>query len=144
MKNGGIELVGGSYVEPDCMMPSGEAFVRERLYGMRFYKENFGVLPEVEWFLDSFGYNWGLPQILVKSGAKYFWTTKITWNLQTNFPFVYFWWEGPDGTRILTANFGMGFGPLHRWLYTEPGRRPLKPGGQKVWEIGRASCRERA
>jgi len=86
VKSGEIELVGGSYVEPDCMLPSGEAFVRERLYGMRFCNEHFGKMPTVEWFLDSFGYNWGLPQILAKSGAKYFWTTKITWNMYTRFP----------------------------------------------------------
>ncbi len=133
VKTGGIELVGGSFVEPDCMMPSGEAFVRERLYGMRFYRDNFGVLPKVEWFLDSFGYNYGLPQILVKSGAKYFWTTKITWNYYTTFPFVNFWWQGPDGTRILTANFGMGHGPVESWMRFEMGHRPLKKDGRKVW-----------
>jgi alpha-mannosidase len=133
VKAGGIELVGGSYVEPDCMMPSGEAFIRTRLYGMRFFKKNFNVLPKVAWFLDSFGYNWGLPQILAKSGAEYFWTSKITWNLQTTFPFVNFWWEGPDGTRLLTANFQMGTGPIDRFLWFEMGRRPLKKDGRKVW-----------
>ncbi|MHA1683413.1 MAG: alpha-mannosidase [Promethearchaeota archaeon] len=133
VKEGGIELVGGSFVEPDCMMPSGEAFVRQRLYGQRFFRDNFNYLPEVEWFLDSFGYNWGLPQILAKSGAKYFWTSKITWNMQTTFPFVNFWWEGPDGTRILTANFQMGPGPVNSWVMYEIGRHLLKPSGRKVW-----------
>lgn len=134
VKSRNIELVGGSYVEPDCMMPSGEAFCRMRLYGMRFLRENFGILPKVEWFLDSFGYNWGIPQILTKSGAKYFWTTKITWNYDTVFPFVDFWWQGPDGSRILTANFPMGTGSLDRWVMYEIGRHPLKPDGQKVWD----------
>ncbi|MCP4761481.1 MAG: hypothetical protein GY870_06845, partial [archaeon] len=133
VKAGNIELVGGSYVEPDCMMPSGESFVRERLYGMRFYKNNFNYLPNVEWFLDSFGYNYGLPQILSKSGAKYFWTTKITWNIQTTFPFVNFWWEGPDGTRLLTSNFGMGTHPLVSWEKFQSGRRLLRENGKKVW-----------
>ncbi len=133
VKTGGIELVGGSYVEPDCMMPSGEAFVRQRLYGMRFYRDHFGILPVVEWFLDSFGYNFGLPQILVKSGAKYFWTTKITWNQQTTFPFVNFWWQGPDGTRILTANFEMNDDPLNHWNKYQVGRHLLKKDGRRVW-----------
>ena len=82
------------------MMPSGEVLVRERIYGMRFDLENFGLMPEVEWFPDSFGFNWGLPQILAKSGAKYFFTSKITWNKYTRFPFAYFWWESPDGTEF--------------------------------------------
>jgi len=133
VKQGGIELVGGSYVEPDCMMPSGEAMIRSRLYGQRFLRDNFGRLAEVEWFLDSFGYNYGLPQILVKSGAKAFWTSKITWNRQTIFPFINFWWEGPDGSCILTANFKMELGSIKDWIMWEIGRHPLKPNGRKVW-----------
>ena len=133
VKAGNFELVGGSYVEPDCMMPSGESMVRQRLYGMRFYKNNFGILPSIEWFLDSFGYNYGLPQILVKSGAKYFWTSKLTWNRDTTFPFINFWWQGPDGTKILTANFDMGTGPLEEWAKYQVGRHLLKLDGKKIW-----------
>src|SRR5271157_3985108 len=137
VNRGGIELVGGAYVEPDCMMPSGEAFVRQRLIGQMFYRDNFGTLPEVEWFLDSFGYNWGLPQILAKSGAKYFWTSKLTWNMNTVFPFVYFWWQGVDGTRLMTSNFPMAFGSLDSWFMFEVGRRPLKPGVEYVGDYNR-------
>jgi len=133
VKAGNIEIVGGSYVEPDCMMPSGEAFIRQRLYGMRFYRDNFGILPTVEWFLDSFGYNIGLPQILVKSGAKYFWTNKMTWNLDTIFPFVNFRWQSPDGTQILTANFAMDSQVLEMWDKYAIGRHLLKKEAQKVW-----------
>ncbi|TFG27504.1 MAG: alpha-mannosidase [Promethearchaeota archaeon] len=133
VKKGNIELVGGSYVEPDCMMPSGEAMIRQRLYGMRFYREYFGALPKIEWFLDSFGYNIGLPQILIKSGTKYFWTTKLTWNLDTTFPFVNFWWESPDGSRILSANFDYNIQVLENWEKFEIGRHLLKPGGKKSW-----------
>jgi alpha-mannosidase len=133
VKKGNIELVGGSYVEPDCMMPTGESFIRQRLYGMRFYRDNFDLLPQVEWFLDSFGYNYGLPQILTKSGAKYFWTTKLTWNQQTIFPFVNFWWQGADGTQILTCNFGMGMIPINDWCKYEIGRHLLKQEGNRTW-----------
>lgn len=133
VKNGGIELIGGAYVEPDCMMPSGEAMVRSRLYGQRFLRDHFGTLAKNEWFLDSFGYNYGLPQILAKSGAESFYTSKITWNRQTIFPFVNFWWEGPDGTRLLTSNFKMGTGTIDDWMMFEMGRHLLKNEGQKVW-----------
>ncbi len=137
VKAGGIELVGGSYVEPDVMMPSGEAMVRTRLYGQRYYRDYFGQLADVEWFLDSFGYNYGVPQILVKSGAKYFWTSKITWNRQTVFPFVDFWWQGVDGTQILTTNFNMGYGPLEKWILYEMGRHPVKEGVNLTWDYER-------
>jgi alpha-mannosidase len=134
IQSGGVELVGGSWVEPDCMMPSGEAFVRQRLYGMKFYNDHFGILPKVEWFLDSFGYNYGLPQILKKSGAEYFWTSKITWNRQTIFPFVNFWWKSPDGTKLLTANFQQNWAPLNSWIRFEIGRHPIKEGGKIEWD----------
>lgn len=133
-KSGHIELVGGSWVEPDCMMPTGEAMVRQRLYGMKFYRDEFGTLPEVEWFLDSFGYNRGLPQILVKSGAKFFWTTKITWNKETTFPFVNFFWESPDGSRLLTANFGQNLELFDQWEQFKAGRYQLLPEVSQFWD----------
>jgi len=134
VKSGNIELVGGSYVEPDCMMPSAEAMIRQRLYGMRFYKTHFNTLPKIEWFLDSFGYNYGLPQILAKSGVEYFWTTKLTWNRDTTFPFVHFWWKSPDGTELLTCNFHYDPQVLEMWEDFEVGRHLLKKNGKKVWK----------
>ncbi|MBD3197004.1 MAG: hypothetical protein GF317_18265 [Candidatus Lokiarchaeota archaeon] len=131
--NENIELVGGSYVEPDCMMPSGESMIRQRLYGMRFYFKQFKKLPEVEWFLDSFGYNYGLPQILTKSGAKYLWTSKLTWNRETTFPFVNFWWKGPDGSKILATNFHYDPQVLETWEQYEIGRHLLKQKSRKEW-----------
>jgi len=133
VKKGNIELVGGSYVEPDCMMPSGEAMIRQRLYGMKFLWENFHQLPSVEWFLDSFGYNYGLPQILVKSGAKYFWSTKMGWNLSTTFPFVHLWWQGADGSKILAGLFHMDISVFDTWQKFQVGRHFLKDDGRKVW-----------
>jgi alpha-mannosidase len=133
VKKGNIELVGGSWVESDCMMPDGEAFIRQRLYGMRFYRDEFKKLPNTEWFLDSFGYNVGLPQILTKSGAKFFWTSKLTWNRITDFPFVNFLWESPDGSRILTCNFGQNREVFHKLGSFKLGRHLLKKDAKKIW-----------
>ena len=102
VKTGRWEIVGGQWVEPDGNMPDGESFVRQRLYGQRFFLEHFGQISDFEWMLDSFGYNWNLPQIMKKSGAKFMWTSKLTWNDTTTFPFHLFWWEGVDGSRLLT------------------------------------------
>ncbi|QEE17510.1 alpha-mannosidase [Promethearchaeum syntrophicum] len=133
VKKGNIELVGGSWVESDCMMPDGEAFIRQRLYGMRFYRDEFNQLPNTEWFLDSFGYNVGLPQILIKSGAKFFWTSKLTWNKITAFPFINFLWESPDGSQILTCNFGQNKEAFDKWSSYKLGRHLLKKGAKKTW-----------
>jgi alpha-mannosidase len=102
VRTGGIEPQGTFWVEPDCSMPSGEAFVRQVLHGARFFKEEFGVVPEYCWQPDVFGYHGQLPQILKKSGHKYFMTQKLSWNAVNRFPHQSFHWEGIDGTRLLT------------------------------------------
>jgi alpha-mannosidase len=102
VRSGGIEPQGTFWVEPDCSMPSGEAFVRQVLHGARFFREEFGVTPTYCWQPDVFGYHGQLPQILRKSGHKYFMTQKLSWNAVNRFGHQSFHWEGIDGTRILT------------------------------------------
>ncbi|HUT52409.1 MAG TPA: glycoside hydrolase family 38 C-terminal domain-containing protein [bacterium] len=101
-QEGRWEIVGGQWIEPDGNMPDGESFVRQRVLGQRFYLEYFGHVSEVSWMLDSFGYNRNMPQVMARSGAKYMWTSKLTWNDTTMFPFHNFWWRSPDGSQVLT------------------------------------------
>jgi alpha-mannosidase len=56
----------------------------------------------IGWNPDSFGYNWQLPQIYKKSGVDYFVTQKMTWNDTNKLPLKLFWWQAPDGSRVLT------------------------------------------
>lgn len=102
VKEGRWEIVGGMWVEPDCNLIDGESFIRQILYGKRYFKEKFGVDVKIGWNPDSFGYNWSMPQFFKKSGINAFITQKISWNDTTLFPYFLFWWEGPDGSRILT------------------------------------------
>ena len=101
VKEGRWGLVGGSWTEHDCNVPSGESMVRQRLYGQRYYLSRFGRTAEVEWMPDTFGFAWTLPQILVKSGQKYMFTTKMDWSYVNKLPFRIFLWEGPDGSRVI-------------------------------------------
>jgi alpha-mannosidase len=100
VKEGRWEIVGGTWVEPDGNLPSGESFVRQFLLGKRYFKEKFGVDVKVAWFPDSFGYAWTLPQIMKKSGIEFFLTQKMLWNDTTVFPYYFFRWMGPDGSSI--------------------------------------------
>jgi alpha-mannosidase len=102
VREGRWEVVGGSWVEFDANMPSGESLARQFLYGQRYFKEKFGFYVEVGWLPDSFGFAWTLPQIMAKSGIKYFLTQKMSWNDMVYYPFSVFLWESPDGTRILS------------------------------------------
>ena len=102
IKEGRWEIVGGMWVEPDLNMPDGEAQVRSILVGKRWFQKNYGVDVRIGWNPDSFGYTWQLPQIYRKSGIDYFVTQKMTWNDTNQLPFKLFWWQSPDGSKVLT------------------------------------------
>ena len=96
------EPEGGMFVEADCNLSSGEALVRQFLYGKRFFKKEFGADNQILWLPDVFGYAAALPQIMKKSGIRYFMTTKLSWNGYNKMPYDSFYWKGIDGTKILT------------------------------------------
>jgi alpha-mannosidase len=103
VKEGRWEIIGGMWVEPDLNMPDGESLVRQILVGKRYFQKNFGVDVKIGWNPDSFGYNYQLPQIYKKSGMDYFVTQKLLWAHEfTVFPYKLFWWQAPDGSRLLT------------------------------------------
>src|SRR5580698_7980814 len=102
VQEGRWEVIGGMWVEPDLNMPAGESLVRQILVGKRYFQKTFGVDVKIGWNPDSFGYNWQLPQIYKKSGMDYFVTQKLLWAHEfTTFPYKLFWWQSPDGSRLL-------------------------------------------
>ncbi len=100
VREGRWETCGASWVEQDSNVPSGEALVRQFLYGNRFYDREFGKRSRTAWLPDAFGYPWSLPQILKKCQIDTFYTIKLSWSQYTKFPYSYFQWQGIDGTRI--------------------------------------------
>jgi len=98
---GRIEPQGGFYAECDTNLPSGESLIRQALYGMRAWREEFGTDIRMCWLPDAFGYSGNLPQILKKCGMDYFSTIKLSWNKVNVFPYRTFYWQGIDGSRML-------------------------------------------
>jgi alpha-mannosidase len=94
--------IGGTWVEMDCNIPSGESFCRQFLYGQSFMQEKFGFKAKVFWLPDTFGYSSQLPQIIKSAGLEYFFTQKLGWNNINKFPHTTFYWKGLDGTEVLT------------------------------------------
>ena len=109
IQEGRWEVVGGMWVEPDLNLPDGESQVRELLIGKQTFKRLYGVDVRIGWNPDSFGYNWQLPQIYKRSGIDYFVTQKMSWNDTNQLPLKLFWWESPDGSKVLTY-FPNGYG----------------------------------
>ncbi|MEU4360719.1 glycoside hydrolase family 38 C-terminal domain-containing protein [Promicromonospora sp. NPDC023987] len=94
--------LGGMWVESDTVMPSGEALARQFSQGQRFFEREFGIRSKGVWLPDSFGYSPALPQLVRRAGFDWFFTQKISWNQVNKFPHHTFWWEGIDGSRVLT------------------------------------------
>eukprot|EP00111_Clytia_hemisphaerica_P022399 TCONS_00065842-protein len=101
-KKGQFLPTGGTWVEMDGNVPSGESFIRQFMYGQKFFKEHFGFYCDVFWLPDTFGYSAQLPQIAKSCAIKYFLTQKISWSLINTFPHNSFVWQGIDGTKLLT------------------------------------------
>lgn len=107
VQEGRWEPIGGMWVEADCNLTGPESLARQFLLGRGFFTEHFGPGAEtpVLWLPDVFGYAWALPQLIKQAGLKYFFTIKIGWSQYNRLPYDSFWWQGVDGTRILT-HFG--------------------------------------
>lgn len=102
ISEGRLEPTGSMWVESDCNIPSGESLVRQIVYGKRFYLEELGIETNDVWLPDVFGYSAALPQIMQRSGIRWFLTQKLSWNQYNALPHHTFLWEGIDGSRVFT------------------------------------------
>jgi alpha-mannosidase len=97
---GRFEIVGGWWVEPDCNIPGGEAFVRHALYSQRWLAEHLGVIATVGCNVDPFGHNAMLPQLLSKARLDSYAFLRPQAH-ERELPGQKFWWESADGSRVL-------------------------------------------
>ena len=101
--------VGGWWVEPDNNMPMGESFVRQGLYGQRYLESRFGVPATVGMNVDPFGHNAMLPQILRGQGMDSY-TFLRPGPHESDLVQSLFWWEAPDGSRVLAYRIPFEYG----------------------------------
>ncbi|MDR1465947.1 MAG: alpha-mannosidase [Oscillospiraceae bacterium] len=110
VKKGRWVPVNGWWVQPDCNMPSGESFARHALYSQLYYHEKFGRICKTGYNVDSFGHNAMLPQLLRQAGMNAYVFMRPSMGENPNIPQNAFWWESPDGTRVLTYRLPTGYG----------------------------------
>ncbi|KAJ5594089.1 uncharacterized protein N7459_000297 [Penicillium hispanicum] len=101
VRKGHFQPIGGSWVEHDTNMPSGESLVRQFLYGQRFFESHFGKRCTTFWLPDTFGYSTQIPQICRLAGMSRFFTQKLSWNNINNFPHTTFQWVALDGSQVM-------------------------------------------
>jgi alpha-mannosidase len=101
VERGQFVPVGGSWVEPDCNLPSGESLARQFLHGQRWFEREFGRRHREFWSPDAFGYAGQLPQILREAGITRFLTQKLSWNRFNRPEHHTLVWQGDDGSEVL-------------------------------------------
>lgn len=101
VKSGRWEIIGNTWVEADTNLASGESLIRQLLYGREFFLKEFGVSSDTYWLPDCFGFTAALPQIIKKSGMKYFITSKLQYNDTNEFPLSVFKWRSHSGDEVL-------------------------------------------
>ncbi len=109
VKKGRWVPVNGWWVQPDCNMPSGESFARQALYSQLYYYEKFGRICTTGYNVDSFGHNAMLPQFIVKSGMLNYVFQRPEMSENSEIPENLFWWDSPDGSRVLTYRTPTGY-----------------------------------
>jgi alpha-mannosidase len=127
---------GSSMEEGDVNAPSGEAIIRQILYGNEWFHREFGKTSAEFMLPDCFGFPASLPTILAHSGVKGFSTQKLVWGSSAyaggpeslertpeGTPFNVGVWVGPDGESVLA---GLNPGSYSGGIYTDLSK-PLPP-----------------
>lgn len=108
VREGRWDVTASTWVEGDLNMACGEALVRQLLHTRRYIGDRFGIEPPICWEPDTFGHIATLPQILRKSGVRYYYFCRAG----RRYPL--FWWEGLDGSRVLALQDLRGYGGENR------------------------------
>jgi alpha-mannosidase len=109
VRQGRWHVVNGMIVQPDMNLPQGESFVRHFLLGKRYMREHLGVEPHVAYCVDSFGHAGTLPQIFCKCGCDAYVFMRPGPH-EMDLPGQAFWWQAPDGSRVLAFRISASYG----------------------------------
>lgn len=111
-------VVNGWWIQPDCNLPSGEAIVRQALYGKRYFADRFGIDVPVGYNVDSFGHAATFPMLLRHTGSDSYVFMRPGPH-EMELPANLFRWIAPDGSSV----------PAYRILVaynTSPRNMPLE------------------
>jgi len=106
-------VANGWWVQPDCNVPSGEAIIRQALYGKRYFKQHFGIDVPVGYNVDSFGHAATFPMLLRHTGSSSYVFMRPGPHEMAN-PHDLFDWVSPDGSRVATFRIPLAYGTWER------------------------------
>ncbi len=120
IRAGRIEIVGGSYNEPNTNLTSAESTIRNAIYGLAFQRQVLGADPAVAWMLDAFGIDPAFPGLMAAAGMTesawargpfHQWGPNRTVGDNRRMQFASeFEWLSPDGGGLLTSYMANHYG----------------------------------
>jgi len=105
VSEGRWEVAASHWVENDQNMAGPESLARHVLSTRRYMKGLFGLEPEsipLLWSPDTFGHAATVPSYLAQAAIRYVYLHRPGTHTSPK-PWL-FWWEGPDGSRVLVRN----------------------------------------
>ncbi len=139
VKLGKWHIMGGWHVQPDCNLPSGEAFARQIAEGRKYFKEKFGKVPTTAINFDPFGHTRGLVQIMAKSGYDSYLFCRPGAD-QCSLPDETFTWVGYDGSTVMgqraAEGYGSGLGHALDAIRSVEGRDTKGRPNFRLWGVG--------
>ncbi len=109
VRRGRWHVVNGMVIQPDMNLPQGESFVRHFLLGKAYMRDRLGVEPRVAYCVDSFGHAGTLPQIFRQCGCETYVFMRPGPH-EKALPAQAFWWQAPDGSRVLAFHITASYG----------------------------------
>lgn len=113
VSSGAWEITAATWTEGDLNMANGETIARHMLYARNYLLDRFGMYTRVCWEPDTFGHPANMPQILNKSGIRYYFHMRTSEGGPRYFhaETPLYTWEGLDGSRVLvfTCHYGAEF-----------------------------------
>ena len=100
-------FIGPWYVQPDMIIPSGEALLRNLIIGSQ-YAKSLGHCMQVGWVPDAFGQNKVTPYLFKQIGMKgiFAWRGFDYDTLEDSL----FLWKGNGDTVLPSVHFALGYG----------------------------------
>src|SRR5918999_2072140 len=93
LAEGRLELMGGTYNEPNTNLTSAESTIRNAIYGIGYQRDVLGGSPSTAWQLDAFGHDPQFPGIMADAGL-----TSSSWARGPFHEWGPFWVRGPAFT----------------------------------------------
>jgi alpha-mannosidase len=127
LAEGRVELVGGTYNEPNTNLTASETTIRNLVYGIGFQRDILGGDPRSAWQLDVFGHDPQFPGLAAKAGLtgsawargphhqwgplRQHWDQDRTGDVRVMQFESEFEWISPSGDGVLTHYMPDHYGP---------------------------------